>query len=73
MSGPAGTGKSESCKDLARSMARFCVVFNCSEQINAKMIEKLMIGLCYTGSWSCLDEFNRMDVEVLSVIASQIH
>ena len=57
--GPAGTGKTETTKDLATQLGLPCYVFNCSEQMNYQSLGNTFKGLSQTGAGSCYNIHNQ--------------
>ena len=58
-SGPAGTGKTETTKDLGKAIGMMVYVFNCSEQMDYQSCGNIFKGLSQTGHSNTYDKVSR--------------
>lgn len=67
--GPTGTGKSETCKELAKTLGHQSLVVNCGDTLPLDLMTRLLKGVAQTPTWACLDEFNRFSEVTQSAVA----
>lgn len=72
LSGPAGTGKTETLKALGQNFGRVVLTFCCDETFETHSVGRILIGLSKLGWWGCFDEFNRLPEAMLSSLSTQI-
>ncbi|CAG9327022.1 unnamed protein product [Blepharisma stoltei] len=66
------SGKTETIKDLSKSLGIYCLFVNSTKNCSIYLLEKILLGCAVGGLWACFDEFNKISIEVLSIMAGYL-
>ncbi|EQB61803.1 dynein heavy chain [Vairimorpha apis BRL 01] len=64
--GESSTGKTETVKYYCRSIGKQVYVFCCNELITLDLLNNIIHGCRINGYYLCMDEFNRLNMEVIT-------
>lgn len=70
--GPTDTGKTETIRSLTSALAKLFYVINCNQGVSYECVTQAFKGVISCGAWICLENLDRLKLELLSAIAQNL-
>ncbi|CAH0394939.1 unnamed protein product [Bemisia tabaci] len=70
--GFAGAGKSETVRDLAKTLGLLCIVIHCTSSMELGVFQLWLKGLCQCGAWGVFENLSQVNSSTLSALSIRI-